>query len=367
MTGVRIQSTSKYSATCSDILVRDGEQVRLFFRPEIVEDPTEPRAAVHGRFVYQRKSRNDRWTDVDKIQLSTLKKDEGYQLRLSADELYTLLHELVPLYRFKQREGIPTGAFDLVKVDRSVTQLLANTEPDILAFLSNHSHNPAEALRAVLRWITSHSSTNAPMSDGQLPELNLLVGLTNLRSLLGIWSSNAGKKDEEYWQKLFADHSYVLSQIFAHPVVMIAGKAYVGGKDISNSGGNLVDFLYRTESAGAAVLVEIKTPETALLGPEYRNGAYRMSGELSGAISQVLEYADSFSRDFHAIRTAESGLSAVQPYSVIVIGNASKELADEKRKCSFERFRERLIGVRIITFDEVFRRLEMMIDLLEGK
>jgi hypothetical protein len=85
MERVEIESTSRHSASCSDISVReDGEHVRLLFRPEIVDNPTNPLASVRGRFIYQRKGKNDRWLDLDKLPLSSLKKREGYQLRLLA-------------------------------------------------------------------------------------------------------------------------------------------------------------------------------------------------------------------------------------------------------------------------------------------
>jgi hypothetical protein len=50
----------------------------------------------------------------------------------------------------------------------------------------------------------------------------------------------------------------------------------------------------------------------------------------------------------------------------VILGNASRELVDDAKRRSFERFRERLVGVRVLTFDEVFRRIEGLISLLEG-
>jgi len=144
-----------------------------------------------------------------------------------------------------------------------------------LAFLSAHSNDAVQALRTVLQWLSKQPAAQKLISEGaELPELNSLVGLANLRSALKSWHDNAENRDEEFWQSLFARHSYVLSQLFAYPVVLIKGKAYVGGKNLCNTGGNVVDFLLRTESSGAAVLVEIKTPQTPLLGTKYRDCAY---------------------------------------------------------------------------------------------
>lgn len=54
---VEIHSTSKHSAICSDIPLRSGERIQLVFRPEIVDNPTNPGACVKGRFLYQKKAR----------------------------------------------------------------------------------------------------------------------------------------------------------------------------------------------------------------------------------------------------------------------------------------------------------------------
>jgi hypothetical protein len=366
MEKVEIRSTSKHSASCTDILVREGDQVRLLFRPEIVDNPSNRDASVRGRFLYQRKGKNDRWQDFDKLAFSSLKKGEGYELSLASGELYKLLREVVPLYRFHRSDGVPAGRVELLKVDRSLSELLPLAEPDLLAFLSAQGNKAIHTLHVVLQWLSRQTTAQEFISDGgELPELNSLVGLANLRSVLKTWNANADNNDEEFWQGIFANHSYVLSQLFAYPIVFIKGKAYVGGKDLSNSGGNVVDFLFRTESSGAAVLVEIKTPQANLLGGKYRGGVFPPSADLGGAISQVLEYSESLSANLHALARPEDHFTAARPYCVVILGNASRELVEDAKRRSFERLRERLVGVRVLTFDEVFRRIEGLISLLE--
>ena len=231
------------------------------------------------------------WSIKAQVSFSSLKKGEGYELSLAAGELYKLLREIVPLYRFHRSDGVPAGRVELLKVDRSLSELLPLAEPDLLAFLSAQGNDAIHTLRVVLQWLSRQTNAQEFISEGgELPELNSLVGLANLRSVLKTWSANADNNDEEFWQGIFANHSYVLSQLFAYPIVFIKGKAYIGGKDLSNSGGNVVDFLFRTESSGAAVLVEIKTPQANLLGGKYRGGVFPPSTDLGGAISQVLEY-----------------------------------------------------------------------------
>ena len=144
--------------------------------------------------------------------------------------------------------------------------------------------------------------------------------------------------------------------LFAYPIVVIRGKAYVGGKEYDNTHGNLVDFLARVPTSRNAVLIEIKTPQTPLLGVEYRQDVFPPSTDLIGAVSQVIHYRESLLADTRVRNTAD--LSVSEPRCLIIAGSAATELVDDFRKRSFERFRERLLGVQVVTFDEVFRRIE---------
>lgn len=159
----------------------------------------------------------------------------------------------------------------------------------------------------------------------------------------------------------------MLSQIFAYPVVVIQSKAYVGGKQVSNKGGNVVDFLASVESTEAVVLIEIKTPQTRLLGGEYREGVFPFSGDLSGAVAQVLRYRQSLMQNFHNIMAQHSKPHIMgEPRCIVLAGNADKELTSAVLRENFELQRERLQGITIITYDELFRRLGRVVALLEG-
>jgi Domain of unknown function (DUF4263) len=186
--------------------------------------------------------------------------------------------------------------------------------------------------------------------------LNTVVGLANLKAFLKEWKANSDVSKEEFWQTLFAKNAFVLSQLFAYPVILIKDKAYLGGKDLTNTGGHIVDFLCKLESTGAAAMVEIKTPMTPLLGSAYR-GVYPISNDLAGAISQALKYRSSLMENIQNLQRGEPTVIASEPYCVVVAGDCA-ELNSSEKKASLERFRERLNGVRILTFDEVYKRIE---------
>jgi hypothetical protein len=368
MEKVETQSTSAHSAVCTDIVVRDGEQTRLIFRPEIVDNPTNPAARVRGRFIYQKKGRGESWEDFEKEPLTSLRKGESFQLEIKSGELHSLLLELRALYRLHRDQGVPQGRREFVLLEDQMARLLVASEPDLHQFLSAHSTDAVKTLQRVLRWLSESSAAADRFADDStpLPEINALVGLANLRSVLKIWEENSRNGDEEFWQGVFERHAFILSQIFAHPIAIIKNKAYVGGKGFENLGGQLVDFLGRVPSSGSAVLVEIKTPETPLLGREYRDNVYPQSPELGGAIAQVLQYRESLLSNLVALIKGRPGLlSTSEPRCVVIAGNAARQLADANRKGCFERARERLFGVTVVTYDELFDRVAGLIALLE--
>jgi hypothetical protein len=369
MEKVEVTSTSLHSAVVSDIVVRDGEQVRLIFRPEIVDNPSDPAASVRGRFLYQRKGKNDMWADFDARPLSSLKKGEQFQLEIKAGELLPLLRNLGALYRIHRGQGVPLGRVEFVKISEQFAEFLRMGDQDLQAFLTANRGDAVSTLRRVLRWLSESPATAEHLADESvaLPELNALVGLANLRSVVGIWEANSSNSDEEFWQGIFASHAFVLSQVFSYPIIVIREKAYVGGKRLDNAHGNLVDFLAHVPGSGEAVLIEIKTPSTNLLGAMYRQDVFPPSTALSGALSQVLNYRESLMHSLHSLNDeASPRLLGAEPRCVVIAGSVERELTDQARRRSFERFRERLQGVTVLGFDEVLARVRNLVKLLEA-
>jgi len=186
-----------------------------------------------------------------------------------------------------------------------------------------------------------------------------------LRDALDLWTRERSNSDEEFWQQTLAQYAFVISQVFAYPVVILQDKAYVGGTSIDKSGANLVDFLLGSVLTDNVVLLEIKTPTTKLLGQKYRGAVYAPARELSGAVVQVTNYRDSLMKE-HAALTAKSTskFEAFDPPCLVIAGSMS-ELADSPRRKSFELFRQGLRHVQVITYDELFAKVEALIKLLE--
>jgi hypothetical protein len=81
-------------------------------------------------------------------------------------------------------------------------------------------------------------------------------------------------------------------------------KCYVGGKDIDNRGGGVLDFIVKER--GNATLIEIKCPTAPLLGAEYRHDVWPPSRELAGACTQALHYRSNLLHEFYPLAHGES-------------------------------------------------------------
>lgn len=134
--------------------------------------------------------------------------------------------------------------------------------------------------------------------------------------------------------------------------------------NIDRQNAKFVDYLYTNESSNDALLVEIKTPETKLLGTKYRKGVYKPSSELSGAVVQALDYKrDLVKNIMHITENTEHKVDVFNPRCIIVVGNATKELDDNIKRKSFELFRTNFKDVDIVTYDELFKKAEALATL----
>lgn len=197
----------------------------------------------------------------------------------------------------------------------------------------------------------------------------VLMGTSARRviDVLGTWDANRGNSDEEFWQLTFNENSYVLSQVFAVPMVFLKDKAYVGGMTLDRSDSRFVDYLFSAESSREAILIEIKSPTAPLLGRTYR-GIRPPSKELAGSVVQVLNYRVELARNLRSVTDdTDFDISAFMPRCAVIIGNGQTGLGDAASRRSFEIFRSSLKDVEIVTYDELFRKVEILAELFRLK
>ncbi len=204
-----------------------------------------------------------------------------------------------------------------------------------------------------------------PIKD--LSNITNLVSITKIKDIIDKWEDNKTNYDEEFWQKTFQTHNWILSQIFACPTIQIRKKFYCGGKEDDNKGGVEGDLLYQNKLTGNLAFIEIKTPKLdIIIGKQYRgkekekeNVIYSMHQELTGAVNQVLNQK----KVYHSTYGEKKSKFINNIKCVLIIGITPDD--DDKIK-SFELYRKSLIEVEIITYDELFERIKSILTIFNS-
>lgn len=368
-----ITSTSLRSATTDDIVLREAATIRLLFRPLLVQNDEDAAAGVKGTFIYQRKNKSQAWEDLPPESLRTIKSGEEYRLELHSQELLKLYTELTGLYDIHKSAGVPRGQAKFVRAEGTVAALSRMSDQEIRAVIGGTESLGAAAVARLIKWASTASNFTLlfdrlqTMEPDSLRNLNVALGVSELKRAQKTWSENRDNADEEFWQDLLQQQVFVLEQLFSFPVVVIKGKAYVGGKTLNNKGGHVADFLVKNAVTNAIGIIEIKTPKTRLLGSEYRDGIFNVSTELSGAVQQVIAYRHSLMSERDHLLRNEPPLTSFTPRCIVLIGHAKNELTDNEKRQAFDLFRYQMKDVEIITYDEMVEKNKRLVKLLEGE
>jgi Domain of unknown function (DUF4263) len=79
---------------------------------------------------------------------------------------------------------------------------------------------------------------------------------------------------------------------------------------------------------------------------------------------QVLDYRGTLVKNLSAVvEGTNHRLSAFSPKCVVIVGNGMVELNSEQKRSAFEHFRANSKDVEITTYDELFRKLDVLANL----
>jgi len=209
----------------------------------------------------------------------------------------------------------------------------------------------------------NHEKQFTSTNEAEKEKIEIPDGLS-IKEIIQFWEENKENDDEEFWQKMFSNHPQIISCFYPNPLIKIGEKTYFGGKGIDNKGGNIGDFLYKNKITGAVAIVEIKTPKTKLLAQKYRQNSYSISKEFSGSIVQTYNYKMEVQRDFHRLKYGSSvDFEIIEPACMIIIGSTNEIKTDKIKHKSFELFRNSLNNTLVVTYDELFEKLQTIEDL----
>ena len=365
-------STSRKTALCSDIVLRKTKTTRLIFRPELIENPHDSKHCVKGRFIFQKKTSTTDWRDYKKLTISHLKDAEWFKLELHSSELYKLITQLDAYYQIFTKYGIRSGDTDFIITPKTIGSTISQLLADKNYVSKLIEQGSADFLLEVLKWMSDIGDARIvveklkELNINTLQRLNTIFGLNTLNKVLRLWENNINNSDEFFWQKALAEYSWVIAQVFAVPVIIFNDQAYVGGKALDYRGGNLTDFLYKNNLTDNIMLVEIKTPTTKLMGTQYRKNVFAISSDLAGALAQVLNNREELQNNYFSLRSNDSRtFFAFNPRCLLIVGCLQTEKLNNLKKKSFEIFRGDQRNIDILTFDELFHKVKLQLEMFE--
>jgi hypothetical protein len=220
---------------------------------------------------------------------------------------------------------------------------------------------------SILAAIKANAAAIAARDPKEFVQLQKDIELVGLDRLISSFQSRLRQNSRESdWQTLLELNPFILSMLFGQPIIMLQAGASVGGQTITGSGTKISDFLGKNPLTHNAALVELKTPNAPLFGEEYRSGVFSPSRALMGSIVQVLDQRLKLVTDIAGIKH-RSRLTELEVFSVECVVVIGRTPSDDAKRSSFEIIRNQMKDVRVITFDELLERLQILRELLAGE
>lgn len=271
--------------------------------------------------------------------------------RVDLDECHENFWKLISFLQSLREIEVPQASFSLVSQEES----------DIVEALRGRD---VKSIEKIIRELSKTEGISLSEKDiAQL--LNRKERLLEFRNNIEINGDN-----ESWWQDFFENNKWIFGYGLNYQILkQEQDQPHYGGTRVDGTGGQRGDYLTSTlGDINFTILVEIKTPNTQLLQgrEEIRNGAWSLSKELTDAISQLQANIDNWNKNgstqVENIDRFESvGVYTVQPKGIIVIGNLS-ELNSRSKRETFQRLRRSLHGIDILTFDELLKRAEFIVE-----
>ena len=337
---IKTRSTSRYTASVNDLILRETQTTRLVFRPLEVDNVSNEEACVKGWFIFQKKGLKDKWDDLKTFELSKLKKGEWVKLELKAEEVLKLLQNCNYYKEIYKKYGIIYGSAEFHVTDKNI----------------------GEAVEKISRFTNKDLLIKSLqlLNEIDLQNLHIVVSASQLNKVLSIWHNNMNNSDESFWEQTFKEYAWIITQLFACPYIIIREEYYYGGKRTDNKGGIYGDLLYQNKFTGNVAFIEIKTPSTKIIAKKYRgnddkdpNTIYSFSDEVSGGVVQVLNQRKVFQQKQDSLEANK--IKVYNSKCVLIIGKINDLTTGQKK--SFDLYRNNMKDVEIIAYDELFERI----------
>lgn len=379
---IKIESKSRDIATCNAVVLKINDFFRYLFVPELIDNIKDNKKCLRGKFIVQKKGKNDAWETYNYLPLNKLKKDEWINLELSTSSMDVFLSYVTELKKMYEEEG-KYEVFNSIKTFIFSNQLDSEDKELILEMFNKKSHLREElknilskdfTTEDIVKLINDKISTDEFIAYEFINKIDeetrdsiystIKAKMINTTYLI----ENISNSSEGFWHDLFLNDPNILFSIIPSVSLIIQDEPFVGGKAIDNKGGKNSDFLFKCGIRNTS-LVEIKTPTTNLLTKGNRDGVFIPSSDLTSSIVQLRIQKDTLMKEYYTLKqkSNESGIvfETYDPKSYLIIGDNSKFSHNQVQ--SFELFRNELKDIEIITYNELIFKLNLVQQALQRK
>lgn len=336
----------------------DLHEVRRGLDYQIVPDSERGEATVEITLHHQRRGKTPGTWDEEPFLLYKLKAGEAIRLPMNSDETLALYRHLESLYRVGA-EGVPRGDREFAVVEGTAIVATGEAASMLRAFLERHG---ADGFLAAVSELEG--------GPGLVQVIALQQDYERKAAALAEFEQHMKPSDpwrEPVWQEFFERNDWIFGHgLDYHFLVTGLAQPNFGGADVTGTGGEKGDFLMATAGdVRFSVLVEIKRPDSELMGPRlYRNGAHEIGAELAGGVAQLQANCDRWAkvarREENRAWEDETGITTVAPKGILVIGN-TRQLDTRAKQDTFHRFRRNLWNPEILTYDELLSRARFLV------
>jgi Domain of unknown function (DUF4263) len=357
-----VRSTSRQTADIQEPLVAslredpDDSIVRRLVLGRCVDNPKNASATLEIDIRHQRRAHlAEVWEDPDHYGPARLGANQEIRLQFSSAETLALYRRLEEWYALCAG-GIAFGERSLSVVDENDVTILRGHERDILKKMLESGED---------FWILLESLEPDLFTAAAVARLHQQrVGAVTLFED----HVRAGDWPEAVWQAFFERETWIFGHGLAYQFLdIVTGQPAYGGVGVNRRGLQLGDYLLATRAtARFTVLVEIKKPQTNLLGAPYRGqDVFEIGRDVVGGVAQL--QAASRTWAFEGARAEanqellDRGIETYQPRSILVVGDTG-QLSNAGRRRTFELFRQNLGAPEVLTFDELLERARFLVE-----
>lgn len=247
---ITIKRSSNKTGECSEIILRDKHNAKLIFKPTIVDNSRDADESISGDLIYIK----DEFDSNGEIVLSPQKVQKSNHMKISlrTSEVKMLFGYLRELYQVD-----PNGFGASLKLISANTEYQAflnyfDKKPEVLesVIVEHDSFELIKGSQKILEAIARDKSIMSNLMDveGALENVGYLAQIKSIKHLCSRIEDNLDNEKESFWQdEILAKNTWILSQIFAEPMIVLEGvKAYLGVKTSIIRMGRLLTLLTRT-------------------------------------------------------------------------------------------------------------------------